>query len=746
MQLGALNKPALPEVKTDELQLQVWDFGGQEIFYATHQFFLSDEAVYILAWTDERNVIPHRKRDKETLPFDERWRSCEYWLENIRLRAADSPIIMVQTHSDKLENRQPNAPNWEKEPFHAFLLNFSAAKDYNLGELKDIISDRLNRAIPMLGEKFPQTYENVILAIEQIKEAEPTITKERFLELCAQGNIDKGREGSLLQYLHKAGVVVYFNENALNDIVFINPNWLTKQVYRLINNELRHRQGRFDWPYLEKELPTPEYDDKKRKQFIELLKKFELIFENEENGQPVFIAPQYLPEQLAPTEQNLYDMILDDLSLAFVFRFPKFLPDNVMINFLSRYGPFSKKMYWKNGICFTDANKAKCIVEFEEQQKQLTVYSQDTEHCRALQREVCQAFVELSRNANAEISLDGKVFASWQDLEKYMALYPKNLAQQFFSVDGKTPLNVKDFARFLLEKNIGIEPLPKPQKDNNPMQAAEIKNLIAQARLKEALEALHDAVPTEYKNNVFQLQSRRTELESKKIKGIISSAEENLERNSITDAALSLCNLIAVSTNEILPMQLGKKINLSQADTKPTTNKPLLRNPKAFISYARKEDRRDLELFVAGIKAHSNWDIFDDRLILISEDWHERLQKEVQECDFAILLLSPYFFKSDYIKNDEFERFITRNIQNGFPFFSVLLADCDYTQWDEIARRQFFVANGQDYDLAKHHRDKQITFDLLARFDRDGELIPNPYLHTFYKNFVATVNRALQAL
>ncbi len=456
VQLGKLGKTDLPDVKTDKLQLQVWDFGGQEIFYATHQFFLSEEAVYVLAWTDEQNVKQHRERDKDKLPFDERWRSCDYWLENIRLHGKDSPILLVQTHTDEIANRKPVHAAWEQAPFNAIPLNFSAAKDYGLPELKDTIANRLNQTIPMLGKEFPETYDQVIQAIERIKAANPAITYGRFLEICETATIEPGGEKSLLEYLTKAGITVYFDKPLLREVVYINPNWLTQQVYRLINNDLRTRKGKMDAAYLERMLPAPEYDAKQRAQFIELLKSFELIFETQEAGQTYYIAPQYLPNYLESNEQELYDMIKDDLPQAFVFRFPKFVPDNVMINFLSRYGPFSKKMYWKNGICFTNANKAKCIVNFEEATNSLFVFSQDTEHCHALQREVCQAFVELSRNANAEISLDGEVFASWQELEKYKDLYPQNPALQFFAVDGKTPLYVKDFARFFGKGESGM--------------------------------------------------------------------------------------------------------------------------------------------------------------------------------------------------------------------------------------------------------------------------------------------------
>lgn len=165
---------------------------------------------------------------------------------------------------------------------------------------------------------------------------------------------------------------------------------------------------------------------------------------------------------------------------------------------------------------------------------------------------------------------------------------------------------------------------------------------------------------------------------------------------------------------------------------------------KVFVSYARREDHRYLDLFVKGIKAHSEWEIFDDRHIPIGADWHQRLQNEVQKCDFAILLLGPHFFKSEYIRDFELERFITRNIESRFPIFSVLMHDCNFSKWGEIARRQFFVAEGQDYGLAKTHRDKQISYDLLVQFDRDGEIIPNPHLNTFHKNFVAKAEEVLK--
>ncbi len=491
--------------------------------------------MYVLAWTNEENVKAHRERDKEILPYDEQWRSCDYWLENIRLHGKDSPIIMVQTHTDKFANKLEAEEAWSKY-YDALNLDFSAAKDYGLPQLKDIIADRLNAAVPMLGKEFPKTYENVIQEIERIKEEEPMISRERFLSICKQSKIDKGGEDSLLDYLRKAGLVVYFDKKLLREIVYINPNWLTRQVYRLINNDLGEKQGKIDTTYLEKILPAPEYDDTKRTQFVKLLQNFELIFQPEEEN--YYVAPQYLPKDLAAQEQRLFNMLFSSLKLAFVFRFPKYIPDNVMINFLSRYGPFAEKLYWKNGICFTSEQKVNAVVKYHEERQCLHVFTPDTEAAKLLQNEICKAFVELSRNANAEISLDGKIFASWQKLNKHAELYAQNPEQQFFAEDGKTSLYVKDFEHFL---PLGEHGMGRFKVDVG-IEMQEIKNLVVSNKIADALGELEIKTPKRLENNLMLLRQRFNNLRDSEIADATDPSILKRERTQLSWAILKFCD------------------------------------------------------------------------------------------------------------------------------------------------------------------------------------------------------------
>lgn len=85
-----------------------WDFGGQEVYYHTHQFFITPHSIYILAFD-------------VTKPLDEN--NILFWLRCIRARTSTSrgshsysgdstanrspvPIVLVATHTDSFDRTQ----------------------------------------------------------------------------------------------------------------------------------------------------------------------------------------------------------------------------------------------------------------------------------------------------------------------------------------------------------------------------------------------------------------------------------------------------------------------------------------------------------------------------------------------------------------------------------------------------------------------------------------------------------------
>lgn len=78
------------------MQFSAWDFGGQEIFYPTHQFFLSDRAFYLVCFSLARPSVQR----------------VEYWLKQIRAVRRQLPgpsVFLVGTHADRVEKAAASA-------------------------------------------------------------------------------------------------------------------------------------------------------------------------------------------------------------------------------------------------------------------------------------------------------------------------------------------------------------------------------------------------------------------------------------------------------------------------------------------------------------------------------------------------------------------------------------------------------------------------------------------------------------
>jgi hypothetical protein len=168
---------------------------------------------------------------------------------------------------------------------------------------------------------------------------------------------------------------------------------------------------------------------------------------------------------------------------------------------------------------------------------------------------------------------------------------------------------------------------------------------------------------------------------------------------------------------------------------------------KGFISYSH-QDKKFFQMIEKGLKSHSansnffKWNLWDDREICIGTDWHKSIQEQINECDFAILLISSDFLSSEYVKTHEIENFIAKQQKMEFLFFPILVRDCDFNSFEKLSKIQFFVAHGDDYGIRKKE-GQLITFSELVKFDSDGIIIPNSHIDTYFKNLVNTIEKSL---
>ncbi|NES23982.1 MAG: hypothetical protein F6K41_34995, partial [Symploca sp. SIO3E6] len=83
IEVQALHLPH-PQKKDIAIKLNAWDFGGQEVYRVTHQFFFSKRSIYLLVWEPRRGVQQCQVED---------------WLKLLRLRVGDGGrVIIISTY------------------------------------------------------------------------------------------------------------------------------------------------------------------------------------------------------------------------------------------------------------------------------------------------------------------------------------------------------------------------------------------------------------------------------------------------------------------------------------------------------------------------------------------------------------------------------------------------------------------------------------------------------------------------
>ncbi|MCP5084656.1 MAG: GTPase, partial [Alphaproteobacteria bacterium] len=103
-------------------RLNVWDFGGQEIYHATHQFFFTKRSLYLL--------LDDTAKDYKTVHDA----GFKYWLEVIELLSERSPVLIFQNEKGGRSKRIDVAgimgrfPN-VKEVYHGDLQRPNAADE-----------------------------------------------------------------------------------------------------------------------------------------------------------------------------------------------------------------------------------------------------------------------------------------------------------------------------------------------------------------------------------------------------------------------------------------------------------------------------------------------------------------------------------------------------------------------------------------------------------------------------------------
>lgn len=394
------------EIGTETITAHLWDFGGQEVMHATHQFFLAQRCIYVL-------VLNSRTDDK-----------AEYWLKHTSSFGGKSPVLVVLNKIDENPTFEVNRKILsEKYPQIKGYYRLSCQNDNGIENFQQALREQISRS-DTCRTPFPVAWlkvKNHFTAMTQ-----DYIESTEFRQVCTQNGVDKPfSQEVLLQFLHDLGVIINFRNLANFDTQILNPLWLTNGVYRIINSQrVSDNHGLLHENDVDAVINDPRYaignttdtvfhyPRDKLLYIVRVMQEFELCFPLEGN--------RYVVPQLLPVAEP--DFTLNGAVLHFVVSFPEFLPDSILPRLMVKLHPYIKdKLHWRSGMVLSKPTvfKAEARIRADKEDKTITIDAGGEEPRRLLSfiretlKEIIDDFTDLPFEERVPIP-DSKEFWDYQ--------------------------------------------------------------------------------------------------------------------------------------------------------------------------------------------------------------------------------------------------------------------------------------------------------------------------------------------
>ena len=281
------------------LHARVWDFGGQHVLHAMHEFFLRSRCLYLL-------VVEQRVNDVE--------RDLTYWLQLIRSYAGGAPVVVALNQSKGIPRSLARAAlERDYGPILAWVPTECAPEEQVPGA--DATIEALRKALttaaagmPEPKKLFPRKWIEIKQWLEGMKE--PYLEYATYAQHCSELHEgDPQQQAALAAVMDELGVALnYARDPRLRDTTVLRPNWLANGIYALLRaNILTPTPLAPDAVLTEqkvgeilavadqcKVLKAAEYPRAKWPFLLRLMNLFQLSFPLDEQGQRCLV-PTLLP-------------------------------------------------------------------------------------------------------------------------------------------------------------------------------------------------------------------------------------------------------------------------------------------------------------------------------------------------------------------------------------------------------------------------------------------------------------------
>ena len=238
---------------------RTFDFGGQQEYYATHQYFLSKRSLYLVLW----KIIDGEKGVE----------GIHRWLVNIQARAPNSPVLIVGTFHDQIKEFLPKNLSHDlqkmiREKFINIIdpdkvglpkvvdsIEVSTKTKFNIKNLCNLIYDTVfdircpGSKARLLQQKIPASYlalediVNFLATQRKLMDKDPVLKAEEYkTEVLDEMHSKYGKTfrdlnelNQATSFLHDNGVLLHYEDSTLKDLYFLNPQWLCDLLAQIVS-------------------------------------------------------------------------------------------------------------------------------------------------------------------------------------------------------------------------------------------------------------------------------------------------------------------------------------------------------------------------------------------------------------------------------------------------------------------------------------------------------------------------------
>ncbi|NKQ34928.1 MAG: hypothetical protein HF973_04850 [Chloroflexi bacterium] len=346
--------------------LNVWDFGGQGIYQATHQFFFTSRSLYLV-------LMDARTGERES--------RLHHWLRLVSSLSDNAPVIIVvnkqDVHSLQLDERDLKA----KYRNLTAVCYTSCATGEGIDNLRQTIADTIANDLPRINDRFPDNVLTLKAKLEAMRsEQAPYISYEEYGRYCREAGIDNPDfQRAWVGILHELGVILnYQDDRRLEGTHVLNPDWVTDGVYRILTDPagaIAANGGILTWRILDNILDSGRYPRHHHPFILGMMARFEPCFPIPDRRE------QYLIPDLLPTLSQT-GFLDDGPCLEFQYDYGGFMPGNILTRLMVRLTDYLvREKSWRTGAALRwEDNRA--LVTSDEEARRLTIQIDGAEATR----------------------------------------------------------------------------------------------------------------------------------------------------------------------------------------------------------------------------------------------------------------------------------------------------------------------------------------------------------------------------